>query len=146
MHVALLDAIAKLLPYAEYTAINERIAEVKAMDSAKYTADSWASVTRILDAIDDLKSNRYATQKEADELLASLNAAVDALALVDAGEGEGDATEDTATEPVQNNGGDNSANTTGTTTAGCGGFIATTAVVMTSILALGAAVVVKKKD
>ena len=148
MYAALMEAIENLLPYAEYTAIDERVAEVKAMDSAKYTADSWAAVTAALEAINDLKSNRYATQKEADALVAELNAAVDALTLVDAGADEGDATDNSAnaTEPVQDNGGDSNTNTTGTTTAGCGGFIATTAVVMTSVLALGAAVVAKKKE
>jgi len=134
-------AIDGLVPYAVYDGINERIAEVEAMDKSKYTEESWNKVKAAIDAIDDLRSDRYTTQPVADAALKALNDAVAALVLVgseEADNGEGNSTDapttndaNKATEPEEK---------------GCGGVIATTAVVMTSVLALGAAIVAKKKE
>jgi len=128
---ALNAAINGLVAYATYTDINTRVGEVEAMDKTKYTADSWKVVEDALKAIKDLKSNRYATQPEADAALAALNAAVDAL--VEAGASTPSATEGNggATEPKEEK-------------KGCGSVIGVSAVVLTSIL--GVAFVAKKKD
>ena len=133
-------AVNGLVPYATYDALNALVKEVNAMDKAKYTVESWAAVEAAIAKVDELKSNRYATQPEADAILAEINAAVDALVEATAG---GDNTTAETDAPATGN---NDNKTDDTTSGGCGGFIATTAVVMASVLALGAAVVAKKKE
>ena len=128
-------AYEALVAYATYGAIDTRVDELDALDETKYTAESWKALQDAIKAANALKSDRYATQPQADEALAAINAAVEAL--VEAGANSGD-----ATTPTTNNGGD----ATEPEKKGCGGVIATTAVVMTSVLALGAAFVAKKKE
>ena len=127
-------AYEALVAYATYGAIDTRIGELDALDETKYTAESWKALQDAIKAVNALKSDRYATQPQADEALAAINAAVEALVEATA---QGD-----ATTPTTNNGGD----ATEPEKKGCGGVIATTAVVMTSVLALGAAFVAKKKE
>ena len=128
-------AYEALVAYATYGAIDTRVDELDALDKTKYTAESWKALQDAIKAANALKSDRYATQPQADAALAAINAAVEAL--VEAGANSGD-----ATTPTTNNGGD----ATEPEKKGCGGVIATTAVVMTSVLALGAAFVAKKKE
>ena len=149
-------AIAGLVPYATYGDIDARVAEVEGMDKTKYTADSWKAVEDALKAINTIKSDRYATQPEADALLEDLNEAV--AALVAAGSNSGNNT-NTDTDTDNSNDGEADATTPAGTDSenktdktdekkegGCGGIITTTAVVMASVLALGVAFVAKKKD
>ena len=131
-------AFDALVAYATYGDIDAKVAELEALDKTKYTADSWKALQDAIKAANALKSDRYATQPQADAALAAINAAVEAL--VEAGADSGDAT--TPTTDKNNGGGD----ATEPAKKGCGGVIATTAVVMTSVLALGAAFVAKKKE
>ena len=126
---ALNEAIAQLVTYATYGDIDARIEEIKALDSTKYTTESWNAVQDAITAINNLKSNRDATQPEADALLAQLNAAVDAL-VENTPAASSDATEAPAEEKK----------------SGCKSVIGTTVVVMVATLGLGATVVLKKKD
>ena len=72
-------AIEGLVSYATYGDIDAKVAEIEAMDSSKYTAESWKAVQDAIKAASALKSDRYATQPMADEALAAINAAVEAL-------------------------------------------------------------------
>ena len=107
---------------------------------ANYTAESWkifntaylrakevSANPRKADNVYSAWSNLKAAK---DKLVIDPNAKVDAPAETQA---------PAATEA-------NNATTTDVVEVGCGGFIATTAVVMASVLALGAAVVAKKKE
>ncbi len=125
-----------LVSYATYDALDARVGELESLDETKYTAESWKALQDAIKAANALKSDRYATQPQADEALAAINAAVDALVEASANAGT-DAP--TATDAPK-------ATTAVEEKSGCGGVIATTAVVMTSVLALGAAFVAKKKE
>ena len=137
-------AIAGLVPYADYTDIDAKIAEVDGMDETKYTADSWKAVEDAIKAINSLESNRNATKPEADAALKVLNDAVAALATVGSDSNGGNA--DNSNNPGAATDGANATEGEKKTEKGCGGVIATTAVVMTSVLALGVAIVAKKKE
>lgn len=118
------SAVDGLVAFANYGDIDAKIAEVNALDKTKYTEESWKALQDAITAANALKSNRGATQPEADDALAKINAAVEALAEVSADAGD--------------NGGEDK--------KGCGSAIGATVVVMTATLALGATVVLKKKD
>ena len=125
LKAALEAAVAGLVGYADFTALDALIASAEALTEADYTAETWAAVKTALQAAKDLKAKAGATAPEAKTALDALQAAIDALAKVAA------PTEPAATEP-ENEG-------------GCGGVIGATAVVITAVVGLGVTVL-KKKD
>ena len=126
LKAALEAAVAGLVGYADFTALDALIASAEALTEADYTAETWAAVKTALQAAKDLKAKAGATAPEAKTALDALQAAIDALAKVAA------PTEPATTEPENNEG-------------GCGGVIGATAVVITAVVGLGVTVL-KKKD
>ena len=125
LKAALEAAVAGLVGYADFTALDALIASAEALTEADYTAETWAAVKTALQAAKDLKAKADSTAPEAKTALDALQAAIDALAKVAA------PTEPATTEP-ENEG-------------GCGGVIGATAVVITAVVGLGVTVL-KKKD
>ena len=125
LKAALEAAVAGLVAYADFTALDALIASAEALTEADYTAETWAAVKTALQAAKDLKAKAGATAPEAKTALDALQAAIDALAEVAA------PTEPAATEPEKED--------------GCGGVIGATAVVITAVVGLGVTVL-KKKD
>ena len=126
---AITAAKAALVELTDFTALNAKIAEAEALVSADYSAETWKALQDAIAAAKALKDTE-ATQAQADDALAALEAAVKALAAAPK-----------ATDPT-NNATEDPANTA---EGGCGGIIGTTAVVITAILGLGA-VALRKKD
>lgn len=62
---------------ADRTALNAKIEEVAAMDSAPYTAESWDKLADVTNAARELPAD--ATQEQVDAALAEINAAIAAL-------------------------------------------------------------------
>ena len=118
---ALEEAIAGLVSFADYTAIDAKIAEIAELDKTKYTAESWQAVQNAINVTALLKSDRNAVQEQADAALAALEAAVAGLVEATAEE-----------EQTEKN--------------GCKSAIGATLVVMTATLALGATTLLKKKE
>lgn len=125
LKAALEAAVAGLVGYADFTALDALIASAEALTEADYTAETWAAVKTALQAAKDLKAKAGATAPEAKTALDALQAAIDALAKVAA------PTEPATTEPEKED--------------GCGGVIGATAVVITAVVGLGVTVL-KKKD
>ena len=125
LKAALEAAVAGLVGYADFTALDALIASAEALTEADYTAETWAAVKTALQAAKDLKAKAGATAPEAKTALDALQAAIDALAKVAA------PTEPATTEPENE--------------SGCGGVIGATAVVITAVVGLGVTVL-KKKD
>ncbi len=73
------EAIAGLVPFANYTEIDAILAEVGKLDKNLFTAESWKAVEDAKNAINAIKSNRNTTQPEADAALANLRKAVEGL-------------------------------------------------------------------
>ena len=64
-------------PFADYDAVNAAIARAEALDSANYTAESYAAVTAAIDAV---VTGKYECQQaEVDAMAAAINNAIDAL-------------------------------------------------------------------
>ena len=118
---AITAAKEALVPLADFTALDAKIAELEALASADYTADSWKALQDAITAAKALKDTK-ATQEDTDKALAALETA--AKALVSAA----DASADDGFEEL-----------------GCGGVIGATAVVITAVLGLGA-VALRRKD
>ena len=115
---AITAAKAALVELADLTALNAKIAEAEALKEADYTAETWKVLKDAVAAAKALTAE--ATQKQADDALAAIEAAIKALAAP------------TATEPATEKPADNSSE------GGCGGVIGATAVVITAVLGLGA--------
>ena len=115
---AITAAKAALVELADLTALNAKIAEAEALKEADYTAETWKALKDAVAAAKALTAE--ATQKQADDALAAIEAAIKALAAP------------TATEPATEKPADNSSE------GGCGGVIGATAVVITAVLGLGA--------
>ena len=122
---AITAAKAALVELADLTALNAKIAEAEALKEADYSAETWKALKDAVAAAKALTSE--ATQKQADDALAAIEAAIKALAAP------------TATEPATEKPADNSSE------GGCGGVIGATAVVITAVLGLGA-VALRRKD
>ena len=121
LEAALKEAIDGLVAFADYTAIDAKIAEIAALDKSLYTAESWQAVQNAINVTALLKSDRNAVQEQADAALAALEAAVAGLV-----------------EATADDGAD--------TSKGCKSAIGATIVVMTATLALGATTLLKKKE
>lgn len=119
------SAINGLIAFATYGDVDAKIAELNALDKNAYTAETWQALQDAIAAVSALKSDRNTTQPQADEALAAINAAVDALVA---------ASDDSVTT---DDGGDKK---------GCGSAIGATVVVMAATLGLGVTVVLKKKE
>ncbi|MBQ2308075.1 MAG: FIVAR domain-containing protein, partial [Clostridia bacterium] len=119
---AITAAKAALVALADLTALEAKIAEAEALKEADYSAETWKALKDAISAAKALTAE--ATQKQADDALAAIEAAVKALAAP--------ATEPATEEPANNEG-------------GCGGVIGATAVVITAVLGLGA-VALRRKD
>ena len=120
---AITAAKAALVELADLTALNAKIAEAEALKEADYSAETWKALKDAVAAAKALTAD--ATQKQADDALAAIEAAVKALAAAPK------ATEPTATDDAA--------------ASGCGGVIGATAVVITAVLGLGA-VALRRKD
>jgi hypothetical protein len=120
---AITAAKEALVPLADFAALDAKIAELEALASADYTADSWKALQDAITAAKALKDTK-ATQAEADKALEALETAAKALA--SAADASADASDDSAQ-------------------SGCGGVIGATAVVITAVLGLGA-VALRRKD
>ena len=122
---AITAAKAALVELADFTALNAKIAEAEALKEADYSAKTWKALKDAVAAAKALTAE--ATQKQADDALAAIEAAIKALAAP------------TATEPATEKPADNSSE------GGCGGVIGATAVVITAVIGLGA-VALRRKD
>ena len=122
---AITAAKAALVELADLTALNAKIAEAEALKEADYSAKTWKALKDAVAAAKALTAE--ATQKQADDALAAIEAAIKALAAP------------TATEPATEKPADNSSE------GGCGGVIGATAVAITAVLGLGA-VALRRKD
>jgi hypothetical protein len=120
---AITAAKEALVPLADFAALDAKIAELEALASADYTADSWKALQDAITAAKALKDTK-ATQAEADKALEALETAAKALA--SAADASANASDDSAQ-------------------SGCGGVIGATAVVITAVLGLGA-VALRRKD
>ncbi|MBR2346231.1 MAG: FIVAR domain-containing protein [Clostridia bacterium] len=122
---AITAAKAALVELADFTALNAKIAEAEALKEADYSAETWKALKDAVAAAKALTAE--ATQKQADDALAAVEAAIKALAAP------------AATEPATEKPADNSSE------GGCGGVIGATAVVITAVLGLGVATL-RRKD
>ena len=122
---AITAAKAALVELADFTALNAKIAEAEALKEAEYSAETWKALKDAVAAAKALTAE--ATQKQADDALAAIEAAIKALAAP------------TATEPATEKPADNSSE------GGCGGVIGATAVVITAVIGLGATAL-RRKD
>ena len=122
---AITAAKAALVELADFTALNAKIAEAEALKEADYSAKTWKALKDAVAAAKALTAE--ATQKQADDALAAIEAAIKALAAP------------TATEPATEKPADNSSE------GGCGGVIGATAVVITALAGLGATAL-RRKD
>ena len=122
---AITAAKAALVELADLTALNAKVAEAEALKEADYSAETWKALKDAVVAAKALTAE--ATQKQADDALAAIDAAIKALAAP------------TATEPATEKPADNSSE------GGCGGVIGATAVVITAVFGLGA-VALRRKD
>lgn len=129
---ALEDAIAGLKEYADYTAIDAKLAEIGALVESEYTPESWKAITDAKAAINALKNDRNSINDDAVEALEALNAAVDGLVKV-SDVNNTDAPADTD-------------KTDDTSKKGCGSVVGVGAVALVAVMTLGCAVVFKKKD
>jgi hypothetical protein len=82
---AALDGLAEL---ADKTALNEAIAEAKALTETNYTADSWAALKTALAKAETVAADADATRDEVEEAVYALTTALEAL--VERTEGGGD--------------------------------------------------------
>ena len=118
-------------PVVDVAYLVELIEHVKTLKEADYTPESWKSLANALKEAELIVDN----PRKAERVRATyekLNKLRKDLVAVTPDPDESNSED-------ADNGADDEA-------GGCGGFVATTAVVMTSVLALGAAVVVKKKE
>ena len=122
---AITAAKAALVELADLTALNAKIAEAETLKEADYSAETWKALKDAVAAAKALTAE--ATQKQADDALAAIEAAIKALAAP------------TATEPATEKPADNSSE------GGCGGVIGATAIVITAVLGLGATAL-RRKD
>lgn len=129
---ALEDAIAGLKEYADYTAIDAKLAEIEALVESEYTPESWKAITDAKAAINALKNDRNSINDDAVAALEALNAAVDGLVKV-SDVNNTDAPADTD-------------KTDDTSKKGCGSVVGVGAVALVAVMTLGCAVVFKKKD
>lgn len=151
---ALETAIAELKEYADFVPIDIKLSEIARLDKDDYTAESWKALEDVLADIAELQKDKNAYNDEAQELLAELNTAFDALVKVEKTDEDTDedsdatdttdatdnaASSDTATEDATDDTTDGEKN-------GCKSVIGATVAVMSATLALGVAVVLKKKD
>ena len=114
-------AKAALVKLGDFTALDAKIAELEALVSTEYTAESWKTLTDAIAAAKALK-NAGAAQADVDAALAAIVAAADALA-------KPAATEE-VTEPVAQ--------------SGCGGVVSVSAVVLVATLGFGVTVLKRK--
>ena len=122
---AITAAKAALVELADFTSLNAKIAEAEALKEADYSAETWKALKDAVAAAKALTAE--ATQKQADDALAAIEAAIKALAAP------------AATEPATEKPADNSSE------GGCGGVIGATAVVITAVIGLEA-VALRRKD
>jgi hypothetical protein len=133
LKAALQAAIDALKKYADYTAVDAKLAEVEKLNKDEYTEESWKAVEAVKTAIEALKADRMSTEEDAAKALEDLNAAVGAL-VKKAAEQTTDApkaTEDPKTTEKPKD-------------TGCGSTVVASVVAIVAVL--GCAVVLKKKD
>ncbi len=145
---ALEDAIAGLKAYADFTDLDDKLVSIESLKKSDYTEESWKALEAVKAKIDELKKDREALNEDAIALLAELEAAVEGLVKVDNSTTDDIPpavdTED-ETEAVDNAADGGSDGDAEPEKKGCGSAIGTTVVAMTAVLALGGAVVLKKK-
>lgn len=113
---AINTAKAALVKLADFTALDAKIAELEALVSTEYTADSWKTLADAIASAKALKATE-ATQDQADAALAAITAAAEALAKPTATEA------DNSDKPAAQ--------------GGCGGVVSVTAVAIVATLGLG---------
>lgn len=113
-----------LVALGDFSAVDAKLAELDALVSGDYTAESWKALKDAIDAANALKSGE-ATQADVDAALTAINAAADALV-------KPTATEPAVEEPKPGE-------------SGCGGIVGVSAVVIVASLGLGA-VALKRKE
>ena len=75
-----IDALVKLVPAVDKSALEAAIAEAGALDPEDYTEETWAGVADALEAAKDVAADETATQEQVDDARKALDAAVGALA------------------------------------------------------------------
>ena len=145
---ALEDAIAGLKEYADFDDIDDKLITIESLKKSEYTEESWKALETVKAKIDELKKDREALNEDAVALLAELNAAVEGLEKIEKeADGEGSDEEQQSGEKSTSEGTDTvDGDKDGDEKTGCGSAIGATAVAMAAALALGGAVVLKKKD
>ena len=151
---ALETAIANLNEYADFVPIDIKLSEIKKLNKDDYTADSWKALEEVIADITELQKDKNAYNDEAQQLLAELNTAFEALVKVEKTDEDTDSAIDEAdktdeTEDVVSSDtvtDDTSSDDTSGEKKGCKSAIGATVVVMSATLALGATALLKKKE
>ncbi|GIN73372.1 hypothetical protein J14TS2_38470 [Bacillus sp. J14TS2] len=78
-----LDPVEEPSDPADKAALQEKVDEVKDIEAADYTTESWEEFASALEAATSVLDNEEATQAEVDEALAALEAAHKALVLIE---------------------------------------------------------------
>ena len=121
LSAALNAAKAALVKLGDFTALDAKIAELEALVSTEYTAESWKALTDAIAAAKAL-NKADATQADVDAALAAITVAADALAKP--------AATDDVTEPAAQ--------------SGCGGVVSVSTVVLVATLGFGVTVLKRK--
>lgn len=76
---SLMDVMNALVERANFTAIDNKLAKVEALNQADYSEASWSALQAVIAKVPTAKANAELTQEEADALLGELTTAISAL-------------------------------------------------------------------